>query len=63
MIMNKKVYSQPKMLLIQMSAHPIMVESVKTTGLNGDGLKRGGNGNSWDDAMSRRGNGWNEYEE
>ena len=63
MIMNKKEYSQPKMLLIQMSAHPIMVESVKTNGLNGDGLKRGGNGDSWGEAMSRRGNGWNEYEE
>jgi hypothetical protein len=63
MIMNKKVYRQPKMLPIQMSARPIMVGSVNTTGLNGDGLKRGGNGNSWDEAMSRRGNGWNEYEE
>lgn len=51
------------MLLIQMSARPIMVGSVNTSGLNGDGLKRGGNGNSWDEAMSRRGNGWNEYEE
>ena len=66
--MTKKEYLKPTMLVFMTDMNqPILtnsVTSVKTNGLGDDKLGLGGEGDSWDEGMSRRQrNVWDEEEE
>ena len=63
----KKTYLKPNMVMVEKELTQMLCSStVINPGENNKpagARNSGGNGNSWDEAMSRRGNGWNEYEE
>lgn len=63
--MTKKEYLKPAMTMTVITLNAqIMVNSVLTTGLDGDDLIEDETpGNSWGDAMSRRRNVWDDDEE
>ena len=66
--MTKKEYLKPTMLVLKTDMNQLMqtnsVTSIKTNGLNNDNLGLGGEGDSWDEGMSRRQrNVWDEEEE
>ena len=66
--MKKQEYQKPAMLVIEADLEQQIltgsVKNVTTTGLNEDNLhKDDTQGNSWNDAMSRRHSVWDEDEE
>lgn len=63
--MIKKAYLQPVMTVSEMDLdEQLMVSSVQTTGLDDDNLSQDETfGDSWNDAMSRRRNVWDDDEE
>jgi len=63
--MNKKIYKTPTLImfetLMDQSILTGSVTTVQTNGLDGEeNLKRGTEGNPWEDAMGRRQNVWDE---
>ena len=65
--MTKKEYMKPVMKVIELQHKSQIlagsVTSVTTSGLDEDLNKDDNPGNTWDDAMSRRKNDWDEEEE
>ena len=63
--MIEKAYLQPVMTVSEMDLdEQLMVSSVQTTGLDDDNLSQDETfGDSWNDAMSRRRNVWDDDEE
>ena len=65
--MKKQEYQKPAMLVIMTDLEQQIltgsVSTVKTTGLDEDLNKDNTQGNSWNDAMSRRHTVWDEDEE
>ena len=62
--MTKKDYLKPAMTVTDIDLNEqILAGSVQTTGLGDDPLELDGTGDSWNDAMSRRHNVWDDDEE
>ena len=66
--MTKKEYLKPTMLVFKTDMKQLMqtnsATSIKTNGLDNDNLGLGGEGDSWEEGMSRRqSNVWDEEEE
>ena len=62
--MTKKNYLKPAMTVYEADfEEQILAGSVLTNGLCGDDLDLDGTGDSWNDAMSRRHNVWDDDEE
>ena len=62
--MTKKDYMKPAMKACEFDMEGLLlVASVETTGLDDENLDLDGTGDSWNDAMSRRYNVWDDDEE
>ena len=63
--MTKKEYLKPAMTVTEIDLHvQILAGSVQTAGLDGQNLTQDETpGNTWNDAMSRRKNDWDDEEQ